>query len=210
MKISKFIANKCYEAFIKTVPTVTIKCKDNEEVQTQILWFYRESEGLKMLFDDKVIGGSPILDESNYLSKKCCKNIIEYMRTEDYDVFKGNYSYADGKSAGKFLCSYYACSALKFFEKYIITCMYDSLIKEIIENKYYSKCDELLFRLLCEFNEHNLDKRDNTLYKELINYARKKCCNENFRKEIERIKKKITFEDEIFIRVYIDIFSIDY
>ena len=199
MEIFKDILNQCYDNFRKTLPKVTIKCKD-KDIETETLWFYRESEGLKGLFN-KISTGPMILDESDYLQYDDADKIIQYMLTRNRDLFKVNY-----KKGYSNISSHISICALKFFEKYIISDLYDNLIIYIIDTKPYNS-DTVLIKMLSYFNKYYLDKNNNILYKTLICQARIRCTSNDFRK---KINLNTIVDNEIYMEIAHDILSIDY
>lgn len=215
MELTPEITKECINEYMKTLPTVTIKCMGGPEIETKILWFFRESEGLKLLFDDKISSDPMILDESDYLSTKYAKILIDYLQTRNYELLKTTYTYSSGikagKEAGKELDSWVTCQILKFLEKYLITDVYDNLVSQIIEDgnyKYYVSNYCLLIKLILDFNELKLEKTDNILYKSLIQRARKCTENRDFRKEIKELESEYSMST--IMQMYNDIFSLDY
>ena len=141
MELSPEITKECINEYMKTLPTVAIKCRKGIEIETKILWFFRESEGLKLLFDDKISSDPMILDESDYLNVPVVKILINYLETRNYELLKTTYGYDynDGKEVGKCLAFYTTCQILKFLEKYLITDVYDNFVSQIIADSYYKK-----------------------------------------------------------------------
>lgn len=208
MQITKKILEQSFEEHIKTLPNVLIKCKNDTTFSTKMLWFFKDAEGISLLFNNDILNGEIILDESDYLfDNHDAERIIKFMSCEDFRLFNKKIM-EDGKIIKSIQYNpQFICQALKFYEKYMIIDMYDLLINKLIKDNCYKKNMCQLIEMLYCFNQHNLEKKDNLFYKQIISTFRTNLHDIYTRKIFKNIGNGDYFDNSIILQIQNDVFN---
>ena len=161
---------KAYNELIKLkkIPKITILCKNDKKLKTKVLWFFKDSEAFVPLYYSE-LHGSRIIDESDYLTRKNAKKLLKYIETGDFiNLYQ--------KSESKLLINN-ICLSLKFYEKYLLTNIYDKLINDTliwIRNKTPENRFKFNIKFMFGINYYELEKK--SIYNHLANNILCQLC----------------------------------